>query len=80
MLATSEKRFPFDHTLMSPQPASSKSAGDQNSQSGKQEGLSNTDTKHSTDIEGNPEKSTKGEGAPESAKLKGTVDTDRPQK
>ena len=29
-------------------------------QSGKQEGLSNTDTKHSTNITDNPEKSTKG--------------------
>ena len=49
------------------------------SQSGKQEGLSNTDTKHSTDILNDPEKSTKGEGAPETAKSKGTVDPQRPQ-
>ncbi|KAI9744796.1 MAG: hypothetical protein M1818_001721 [Claussenomyces sp. TS43310] len=59
--------------------ASSKEAGDQNSQSGKQEGLSNTDTKHSTDIT-NEEQSEKPEGAPETAKLKGTVDAQRPQK
>ena len=31
-------------------------------QSGKQEGLSNTDTKHSTNIADDPEKSKKGEG------------------
>lgn len=49
------------------------------SQSSKQEGLSNTDTKHSTDITNNPDKSSKGEGAPETAKLKGTVDPKRPQ-
>lgn len=47
--------------------------------SGKQEGLSNTDTKHSTDIASNPEKSKKGEGTPETAKLKGTVRPSRPQ-
>jgi len=51
-----------------------------NSQSSKQEGLSNTDTKHSTDITNNPDKSTKGEGTPESGKAKGTVDPNRPQK
>ena len=33
-----------------------------NTQSGKQEGLSNTDTKHSTNVAEDPEKSTKGEG------------------
>ena len=47
-------------------------------QSGKQEGLSNTDTKHSTDIANDPDKSKKGEGAPETAKSKGTVDPTRP--
>jgi len=59
--------------------AASKPAGSQNTQSGKQEGLSNTDTKHSTDITNNPEKSRKGEGSPETAKLKGPVDPKRPQ-
>ena len=56
-------------------PAASKSpaGGMETTQSGKQEGLSNTDTKHSTDIANNPEKSKKGEGAPETAKLKGTI-------
>lgn len=49
-----------------------------NTQSGKQEGLSNTDTKHSTNIAEDPEKSTKPEG-PETAKSKGTVDPHRPQ-
>ncbi|RDW94625.1 hypothetical protein BP5796_00388 [Coleophoma crateriformis] len=61
-------------------PAASKPAGSENTQSGKQEGLSNTDTKHSTDVTENPEKSTKSEGEPETAKLKGTVDSKRPQK
>ena len=50
-----------------------------NTQSGKQEGLSNTNTKHSTDIANDPEKSKKGEGMPETAKSKGTVDPMRPQ-
>lgn len=61
--------------------ASSKSVDDKQktTQSGKQEGLSNTDTKHSTDIANNPEKSTKGEGGPETAKNKGTVQPGRPQ-
>ena len=44
------------------QAAASKPAGDHTTQSGKQEGLSNTDTKHSTNITDDPEKSTKGEG------------------
>jgi len=60
-------------------PATSKEPGDKNTMSGKQEGLSNTDTKHSTDITNTEEKSTKGEGVPETAKVKGTVDPNRPQ-
>ena len=60
------------------QAAASKKAGDKSTQSGKQEGLSNTDTKHSTDIQNDPEKSKKGEGSPETAKSKGTVKVDRP--
>ncbi|KAI9051489.1 hypothetical protein LZ554_004535 [Drepanopeziza brunnea f. sp. 'monogermtubi'] len=59
--------------------ASSKPVGDKNSQTSKQEGLTNTDTKHSTDITNDPTKSKKGEGAPETAKVKGTVDPNRPQ-
>jgi len=59
--------------------STSKPAGSQNTQSGKQEGLSNTDTKHSTDITNDKSKSKKGEGVPESAKAKGTVDPKRPQ-
>jgi len=59
--------------------ASSKEAGSQNTQSGKQEGLSNTDTKHSIDVTHDSEKSKKGEGIPESSKSKGTVDVNRPQ-
>ncbi|KAI9713068.1 MAG: hypothetical protein M1820_001053 [Bogoriella megaspora] len=50
----------------------------QNQMSGKQRGLSNTETKHSTDIANNPEKSRKGEGTPETAKSMGTVKVDRP--
>ncbi|KAG9233767.1 hypothetical protein BJ875DRAFT_463321 [Amylocarpus encephaloides] len=47
--------------------------------SGAQEGLSNTDTKHSTDITNDPSTSKKGEGVPETAKSKGPVDPKRPQ-
>lgn len=46
--------------------------------SGKQAGLSNTPTKHSTDPTHDPKMSKKAEGAPETAKLQGTVKTDRP--
>ncbi|MCJ1462569.1 hypothetical protein MMC07_001171 [Pseudocyphellaria aurata] len=59
--------------------AASKPAGSQTVQSGKQEGIANTDTKHSTDVTNDPEKSTKGEGTPETSKTKGTVDPFRPQ-
>ncbi|KAI9810542.1 MAG: hypothetical protein M1827_006215 [Pycnora praestabilis] len=59
--------------------ASSKPAKSMNETSGKQEGLSNTDTKHSTDITNNKDKSRKGEGMPETAKSKGAVDPSRPQ-
>lgn len=45
--------------------------------SAKQQGLSNTETKHpELDV---PGKSVKGEGETESSKLKGTVSTERPQ-
>lgn len=60
-------------------PAASKTAGKQDSQTGKQEGLTNTDSKHSYDITNDPTKSKKGEGAPDTAKLKGTVDPKRAQ-
>ncbi|KAF2233386.1 hypothetical protein EV356DRAFT_503718 [Viridothelium virens] len=46
----------------------------------KQKGLSNTETKHSTDIKNSPEKSKKGEGSPETSKTIGTVKVDRPQR
>ena len=46
--------------------------------SGKQEGIANTDTKHSTDITKDPDKSKKAGGMPETAKQKGTVPLDRP--
>ncbi|KAL8903689.1 MAG: hypothetical protein Q9207_003758 [Kuettlingeria erythrocarpa] len=45
----------------------------------KQEGISNTDTKHSYDLSMDPEKSKKGEGFVETAKVKGPVDPSRPQ-
>ncbi|KAF2489780.1 hypothetical protein BU16DRAFT_622396 [Lophium mytilinum] len=45
--------------------------------SDKQQGISNADTKHSTDTH-DGSKSTKGEGVAETAKLKGTVQSDRP--
>jgi hypothetical protein len=40
--------------------------------------MSNDDTHHSTDISHNPDKPKKGEGVAETAKLKGTVSTERP--
>ena len=55
------------------------SKGAANVHSGAQEGLSNTDTKHSTDMDNNPDKSKKGEGFVETAKMKGPVDPSRPQ-
>ncbi|KAI5270412.1 hypothetical protein E4T47_06238 [Aureobasidium subglaciale] len=44
----------------------------------KQQGLSNTPTRHSTDITKDPEMSKKGEGSPETAKSMGTVSVGRP--
>ncbi|KNG52602.1 hypothetical protein DDE82_001611 [Stemphylium lycopersici] len=49
-----------------------------NYMSGKQEGLSNGNTHHSSQISKQPEMSKKGEGVAETAKLKGTVSTNRP--
>jgi len=46
----------------------------------KQKGVSNTDTKHSTDPSKDPTIGNKGEGTADSAKVKGTVKADRPQK
>lgn len=51
--------------------------GGSTSMSAKQKGLSNADTMHPYANE--PGKSQKGEGETETAKLKGTVRTDRPQ-
>jgi len=45
----------------------------------KQAGLSNTPTRHSTDVGNEPEQSKKSEGGPESAKAVGTIDPKRPQ-
>lgn len=56
------------------QSSASKAPGTMNIQSGKQEGVSNADTKHSTDIAGDPDKSQKPGGDPETAKSKGTID------
>jgi hypothetical protein len=49
-----------------------------NEMSGKQQGISNDDTHHTSEISKHDEKSKKGEGVAESAKLKGTVSTNRP--
>jgi hypothetical protein len=62
------------------QPGAKKDPKSQNEMSGKQQDLDNDDTGHSTPIADNPNKSSKGEGEAETAKLKGTVDTNRPQK
>ncbi|KAK5136950.1 hypothetical protein LTR08_001457 [Meristemomyces frigidus] len=46
--------------------------------SSKQFGISSTPTRHSTQLDEDPEKSKKGEGTPETAKAMGTVSVDRP--
>ncbi|MCJ1281501.1 hypothetical protein MMC26_000821 [Xylographa opegraphella] len=58
--------------------ATAKAAGSQSTMSGKQEGVSNTDTKHSSDPISQPDTPKKPEG-PETAKAKGTVDPQRSQ-
>ncbi|MCJ1319598.1 hypothetical protein MMC15_004934 [Xylographa vitiligo] len=58
--------------------ATAKEPGSQNTTSGKQEGVSNTDTKHSSDPLSRSDTPKKPEG-PETAKAKGTVDPQRPQ-
>lgn len=57
----------------------SPSSGDGDGQTKTQRGVSNTDTKHSTDPHADPTKSSKGEGTAETAKIKGTVQPDRKQ-
>jgi len=74
----SEENAPKD--TAEDKPKNSKTPGDESTTSGKQEGLSNTDTKHSTDPQNDSDISNKAEGGPESAKLKGTVDPERPAK
>ena len=64
-------------TLTMSQASIVKPPGTSNEQSGKQEGMYNADTRHSSDIQNNPDKSTKAEGGPDTAKAKGTVRTDR---
>ncbi|KAF9736455.1 hypothetical protein PMIN06_008605 [Paraphaeosphaeria minitans] len=59
-------------------PHSRKPSGDSTDTSGKQEGVSNADTKHTSAIHEDEQKSKKGEGVAETAKLKGTVSTERP--
>jgi len=56
------------------------SSGEGDGMGKKQDGYTNTDTKHSEDIVSSDEKSNKAEGTAETAKLKGTVQPDRPQK
>lgn len=48
------------------------------STSGKQAGLSNTDTKHPYIVEEDDGKSKKGMGGPETAKAQGTIDPSQP--
>lgn len=55
------------------------SSGGEDDMSHKQRGMSNTDTRHSTDPNEDPEISKKGEGTAETAKIKGTVDPSRKQ-
>ncbi|KAI4258600.1 MAG: hypothetical protein LQ352_001135 [Teloschistes flavicans] len=62
----------------SDKPAGAKSTSSPGSISDKQRGLSNTQTKHSTDIDNDPGKSKKGEGYAETAKAQGAVDPQRP--
>lgn len=76
----------FPHALIGPYTNSNFQKGSpsktpvEGKTSGKQAGLSNTDTKHSTDIENDPDKSTKGDGTPETAKAQGTVQPSQPVK
>ncbi|USW50370.1 hypothetical protein Slin15195_G036890 [Septoria linicola] len=55
-------------------PAAKPRAQSDGAMSKKQEGMSNTDTKYSVPIDQGNEKSKKGDGQPETAKSKGTVD------
>ncbi|KAF9629222.1 hypothetical protein BFW01_g10425 [Lasiodiplodia theobromae] len=59
-------------------PAPSKEPLSQNQTSGKQQGVSNTDTRHSTDVDNDPSKSKKSEGGVDTAKSKGTISPNRP--
>ncbi|KAK4963519.1 hypothetical protein LTR10_001148 [Elasticomyces elasticus] len=52
--------------------------GDSGQISSKQFGMSNSPTRHSTQIDEDPEKSKKSEGGPDTAKVMGTVDPNRP--
>ncbi|TIA67012.1 hypothetical protein D6C83_02136 [Aureobasidium pullulans] len=59
--------------------AKTTSTGGQGDISTKQAGLSTTPTRHSSQIDKDPEMSKKGEGAPDTAKVQGTVKPDRKQ-
>ena len=70
-----DKQSPDESDKPDPRKEETKSA---NEMSGKQKGLSNDNTEHTSQISKHPEKSKKGEGVAETAKLQGTVSTDRP--
>jgi hypothetical protein len=72
-----KKRIDSDNAKKIGEGVSSETGDDM---SEKQKGLSNTDTQHSTDPNTDDTKSSKGEGTADTAKVKGTVQTDRPQK
>jgi len=67
-----------DDSKSKDEPAPAKPPKSQNEMSGKQEGVSNADTEHPELDKKLPEVGKKGEGAPESAKHKGTVSVDGP--
>lgn len=64
--------------VLTSQPSPRKEPKSFNEMSGKQQGMSNDETHHTSQISEHDEKSKKGEGVAETAKLKGTVSTDRP--
>ncbi|KAI9793097.1 MAG: hypothetical protein M1816_000995 [Peltula sp. TS41687] len=74
-----ESDIPPATDFVQDKPATSKPAGGQHTMSGKQEGVSNTDTKFPVDLMRDHPTPHKGEGTPETAKSKGTIDPHRPQ-
>jgi len=67
-----------DDSKKESQATSKETSTDQGDITAKQKGLSTTDTRHSLQIDQDPEKSKKGSGEPETAKAKGTVDPKAP--